>query len=556
MTDDQTQASMSSMRNTKQLLERQGTTFSRMVVSFPLCCPSRATFNTGQYSHNHGVIHNRPPLGGYTVFDKTNWLPLWLQRAGYRTIHIGRTFNGYGIDNPNLAEVPPGWDDWETPLDPSTYDYSQWTLNDNGVIRDYPDDAHPGEYQTDFFTRRAAEQIAASAPSSQPFYLQLDYPAPHSAESSSPGDPAGVRTPEPSPSYRDAFAGIALPRPPSFNEADVFDKPQIVSDRPLMPGQTIAGVEENYQQELESLMSVDDGVARLYETLRRTGELDNTLFVFTSDNGFMHGEHRVPVEKGLPYEESIRVPLVMRGPGVPRGRRLKQLVANIDLAPTLLDAASARAGRTPDGRTLFPLMEDPGVEWGRDIVIENGRGANGVPPFRGLRTPRFLYVEYLLTGEYELYDLREDPYELRSLDDDERYDAIRLSLARRLRSLRRCRGSTCRRKPRVRLGLRARFRRVEGRRCVANRLRARLTGKERRRVQRLVLYSGRRKAFKTGRTALVERPVRFRLIPRGGRPFRVRARVTMNDGRVVTIDRELRGCRKKERRPRPKHRRR
>ena len=172
-------------------------------------------------------------------------------------------------------------------------------------------------------------------------------------------------------------------------------------------------MEENWRQEIEALMGVDEGVAQIVEALRRTGELENTLIVYMSDNGFMHGEHRALAEKVLPYEESIRIPLVMRGPGVPPRRVDRRLVGNVDVPATILDAADAAPGRVLDGRSLLELLADPGAEWGRDILIENGKGANGIPTYRGIRTYRYLYIEHRTTGEYELYDLVEDPFQLR-----------------------------------------------------------------------------------------------------------------------------------------------
>ena len=189
---------------------------------------------------------------------------------------------------------------------------------------------------------------------------------------------------------------------------------------------------------MESLLSVDDGVKAIIDALRAKGELDNTLVVFTDDNGFFHGQHRVPSGKVLLYEPSIRVPLLVRGPGVPKNRHLKQMVANIDLAPTIVDAANAKAGRVMDGKSLLPLLAHPSTQWGRDLLIERGpagakragtatgeigngddgnqgkTSAPGDKRFAGVRTPRFLYAEYA-NGEKELYDLAKDPDELNNV---------------------------------------------------------------------------------------------------------------------------------------------
>jgi arylsulfatase A-like enzyme len=532
MTDDQTQASLPYMREVNSLLGAQGTTFNQSIASFPLCCPSRSTHLTGQYAHNHGVLHNAGPFGGYAVFEHTNALPVWLQQAGYRTMHVGRYLNGYTAS----SGVPPGWSDWHGMPHANAFNYASWKVNENGVIRSYPSLDRPGDYQTDFLARRASQLIEDAAPSDRPFYLQLWFTAPHSGGPRDPDDPIGIRTPSPSPRYRDAFAGVPMPRPPNFDEANMYDKPQVVADRPRFTPEKEAAIQENWSQELESLMSVDDAVAQVLDTLARTGELDNTLIIYTADNGFMHGEHRALAEKVLPYEPSIRVPLIVRGPGVPRGRVDERLVANVDVPATILDATDVAPGRVQDGRSLIPLLADPGAEWGRDILIENGNGANGVPAYRGIRNYRFLYVEHNTTGEYELYDLQEDPYELKSRDGSDRYAKVQRELRGRLRTLKHCAGSTCLDHPRIKLHVRPR-----PTSCVPGDLRIFVTGPEKTDVVSAEVLVGRR------RVARVIAPPLTRLIPRDrlrqGRPFRLRVRAETRDGRRMTLDRRLRACR-------------
>ena len=539
MTDDQTRESLRVMRAVEDVIGGQGTRFERAFATYPLCCPSRATALTGQYSHNHGVIHNAGPYGGYQRLNHGNALPVWLQNAGYRTIQLGRYLNGYGVQS-DLTAVPPGWSEWHATIDPTTFHYTNWLMNENGTVKGYPD-RPGGEHQTDFFGRRATELIQQFAPSPQPFFLHLTFPAPHSGRPRDPDDP-DTSTPSPAPRHRDAFANEPLPQPPNFNEADVSDKPAIVYDRdPLTPDQ-IAGLTENYRQELESLLSVDEAVARVLGALERSGELANTLILFTSDNGFMHGEHRWPTEKVLPYEPSIRVPLVMRGPGIPAGRRERRMVANVDLVPTILDAANAPAGRVVDGRSLLQLVSDPGAEWGREILLENGYGANRVPGYRAIRNERFLYVSHM-SGERELYDLRRDPYELRNLDGDLRYEGMQAALAKRLRALRGCRGSRCRARPALGVALSARTRRGLRRvSCVPRAaVHMQLVGRDRGVVQAAQVFVGGARV-----TALRRQPFRGRLgrgVLRGRGVKRLRVRVTTRDGRVVTLDRRLGNCR-------------
>ncbi len=260
MTDDQTQESIKVMTKTRAGIGRAGTTFTNSVATFPLCCPSRATYMSGQYAHNHGVVNNVPPFGGYTRFNFANSLPVWLQRAGYRTMHVGRTLNGYGVDNPSVTDVPPGWNDWIATLDPTTYDYARWQVNQNGQVLALPGPDNPFEHQTDYLGRRASELVEQAGAPEQPFFLSLTFPAPHSGRPLDPDDPPGVATPSPAARHRDAFAALPLPRPPNFNERDVSDKPAVIRRRLRLNPAEAAAVQENYRQELESLLSVDDAV--------------------------------------------------------------------------------------------------------------------------------------------------------------------------------------------------------------------------------------------------------------------------------------------------------
>jgi N-acetylglucosamine-6-sulfatase len=538
MTDDQTLASLSAMPQTNALLSTQGTVFEQATATFPLCCPSRATQLTGQYSHNHQIVHNVGDFGGHRRLSHANTLPAWLQAAGYRTMHVGRYLNGYEYSD----GIPPGWDEWYGSPHSGAFNYYRWRVNENGSLVQYPVDGHPGEYLTDHHARRATELIERAAPGDQPFYLQVWFVAPHRAGPRDPDDPPRFGTPSPALRHRDMFAGSVMPRPPSFDEPNVGDKPQIVSSRQRLTPETIGAIEENWRQELESLQAVDEAVGQVVATLERTGELANTLIVYTSDNGYMHGEHRAKAEKVWLYEEASRVPLIMRGPGIPHGFRDPRPVANIDIAPTIVDAADAQAQRKLDGRSLFELMADPGVWWGRDVLIENGNGANGVTPYRAIRTGRFVYAQHLLTGEYELYDLESDPFQLDNLDGSPAYAAVQRDLARRLRLLRNCAGRGCQKAPGLRLGLRSAGRQVPPGGCArGDRLRLRLAGRDRGRVTRAVAFVGRRRIARVAGPPISERIRRPRV--RAGRRYLLRVRADLRDGRVYTLDRRLRACR-------------
>ena len=439
MSDDQNVETMRVMPNVQRLLAQQGMTFDSSFVSYSLCCPSRATFLTGQYAHNHGVMGNAPPEGGYAKLDHRNTLAVWLQRSGYYTAHIGKFLNGYGSRGSNPTEVPPGWTSWQGSVDPSTYQFYNYTLNENGRLVQYG--TAPAQYQADVYTRKAVDIVNRRAASVRPFFLSVAYLAPHSGGPRTPQDPPNQATPEPAPRHQNRFESEALPRPASFNEQDVSDKPAVVRNRARLNPARIAGVEENYQQRLESLLAIDEGVGAIVEALRKKGELSKTLFIYTADNGFFHGEHRVPSGKVLVYEPSIRVPLIMRGPGIKAGSRVSDLVANVDTAATIVDAANIKPSRTLDGRSLLPFGKNARLNWQRDILLETGGG--GSNRYSAIRTHRYLYAEYA-NGDRELYDLQADPQQLTSRHADPAMASARDQLAARLAQLRSCKGAACR----------------------------------------------------------------------------------------------------------------
>ena len=248
--------------------------------------------------------------------------------------------------------------------------------------------------------------------------------------------------PIPAPRHRSRFGLARVPLSPAVNEADVSDKPELVRTLPPLASRALATIRTRYQRRLASLLAVDEAVARMVATLRASGELNRTLILFTSDNGWLQGEHRLAGGKSLLYEPSVRVPLLMRGPGVPRGVRRTQLVANIDLAPTILAAARARPGLPQDGLSLLGLARNPRAGLGRGILFEDGQRGD-TKEYVAIRTPGHLYAEYA-NGDRELYDLRADRFQLRSVHASAAHAALRRALAARLAALRRCRGASCR----------------------------------------------------------------------------------------------------------------
>ena len=452
VTDDQTLEQMRAMPKTERFLGRKGTTFSQAAVTTPTCCPSRATFLTGQYAHNHGVLSNKH---GYPALaDPGNVLPVWLQRAGYTTAHLGKFLNGYEKAVGPITEVAPGWDEWATLLKPRRYlDYE---LQVNGKSVAYGDRRR--DYLTDVLTDRARGMIRDLAPGEDPFYLQVDHYAPHTGS----GDPSG-ECGQYSGAQRSGFRRYGskpLPHPESFNERDISDKPVFIQRRDdRLSKSSKRRIREGYRCALASLDSVDAGVKDLVRELEKADALEDTVVVFTSDNGYFYGEHRIPGSKTLPYEEAVRVPLLMRVPdsltGGERVRKVDEQVGNVDLAPTILDLAGAEpcgpdSCRVMDGRSLVPLLRGRGAfPRDRAVALEFTQGKERVKPtlscsYRGLRTTRAVYVEHTSVPrpsdricrdalEVERYDLRRDAFELENLGDN-------AALAARLDALRVCAG--------------------------------------------------------------------------------------------------------------------
>ena len=423
-TDDQDLRSLEVMRKTRRQLERRGTRFANYFTAHPVCCPSRASLFSGQHSHNHGVLsNNRREHGGYRFFDHAHALPVWLDEAGYATAHVGKYMNG----TPK-HRIPPGWDEWNTTFTGSTEQMYGYSINHNGEIQTYGDD--PSDYQTDVLARIGSGVIKQWAGDPAPFYLQVDVTAPHVENV----DDKLERDPRPAPRDADKFLSRRMPKGPAFNERDVSDKPAFLRQERLTAKQ-IGNVTDQYRDRLASLLAVDDLIARLVETLRREGALSETIFIFTSDNGYLQGEHRFGQGKRELWEESVRVPLLVRGPGFPRGVA-RQLTATMDLAPTILEAAGAEAsGLVMDGIPLQSLAADPARERARQMLLENG-----VHGSTAIRTQRWVYIDH--EKGRELYDLRRDPHQLRSLigSDRPRVRKVQRKLARELRDRRDCAG--------------------------------------------------------------------------------------------------------------------
>lgn len=428
LTDDEDLRAHAHMPKTKALIEDQGASLPNYFATYSLCAPSRVTLLRGQYPHNHRIQGNTQPSGGYAKFQElglaASTVATWLDAAGYRTAHVGKWVNGYQAPKDPPA---PGWDHWFG----TENSFFNFAANRNGEVVRFGE--APADYLTDVLAEEAVRVIRAAAAAQQPFFLHVTPFAPHG-----PAVPA--------PRHAGTGDGVPLPRPPSFGEADVGDKPAPVRARPPTTPERELALETRHRKRVETLQAVDALVERVVRALEETGRLASTYIVYASDNGLHMGEHRIGFQKTTAYEEAIRVPLMVRGPGVPRGARVTELVTNNDLAPTL----AAMAGVTPpafvDGRSFLPLLTGTRPPWRRSFLIERRvteeQVLTGAAMFDALRTADLTYVEYG-NGERELYDLARDPYQLDN-HVGSASPAWLATLSTRLAELKNCAGSQCR----------------------------------------------------------------------------------------------------------------
>ena len=437
MTDDldvntlDTMLSKNWMPNLQTYVIDRGTEFTNSFVSVSKCCPSRATFLTGQYAHNHGVLTN----SDIQNLNENQTLATLLQNNGYHTGHVGKYLNHYGIIIPPKY-IPPGWDSWQTLVDPSTYRVYNYRINDNGSIVVYGDSF--SDYQTDVLGRLASDFITSSVEleDSKPFFLLINTLAPH-AENGFPQKceihNSAIEIIRGPYRYIGTAQNIPLITTPSFNETDVGDKPSWIQNFPLLSEENLDCIEMIYQSRLESLRAVDDLIGNLINSLENTGKLEQTAIIFTSDNGFLLGEHR-EWGKSNPYEESIRVPLYVSIQNNREQKSLPQLVVNTDLAPTILDLVGITTDMPMDGRSIVPLLSNNFEnKWRNQFLVEHWTGKNiifqYITTFAAIRTESQLYVEYQ-DGTREFYDLKSDPYQL-----DNQYDCKDLKCKKQIEIL-------------------------------------------------------------------------------------------------------------------------
>jgi len=432
-------------------MQQNGVTFTNYFVADSLCCPSRASIFTGRYPHNTGVLANAGPSGGYTAFEANNMQSASfadaLSAAGYRTAMLGKYLNGY---LPKLNGPDPGWSYWA--VAGNGYPEFGYDLNQNGQVVFYGQ--QPADYLTDVVSGLAANFIQGG---SQPYFVEIATFAPH-------------RPYVPAPRNANAYPNLRMPRTPAFNAAPDPNAPHWLSSLTTpLDATEIANIENFFRLRVRSVLAIDKMIGDLQTLVASLGQQNNTIFVFSSDNGYHMGDHRLLPGKRTAFDTDIQVPLVMTGPGITAGSVVSALAQNVDLAPTFIELAGLELARALpsaiiDGRSLlpwlYPLATPPGSRpWRTAALVEHQRGdvideddpdtdsspyehhTADPPTYKAIRTSNATYVEYV-TGEKEYYDLLVDPYEMvnayESLDP-----ATQASLHAQLIALQNCQGSSC-----------------------------------------------------------------------------------------------------------------
>lgn len=425
-------------------LSSNATVFTQAYVTISLCCPSRSTILTGQYPHNHGVLGNLPPTGGVAALDDTSTIATWMHDAGYSVGYVGKYLNGYGSGGPGPLDplyIPPGYDYWAV-LNQNVQDMYNYRMNINGAQVTHG--SSEADYQTDVVSGLATGFINSQ---SGPFFLFVYPTAPH-VEGNSPYS-TGCSSQLWGPTIRSAprHAGLLTTLSPkmgpAFNETNVSDKPSVIAGSSPMTSQEISCNRAIYQDMARSVLAIDDMVGDIVSALSANGETAN--IIFTSDNGYFFGEHRLS-QKLFSYTEGIRVPLIISRPSDVGRTMIHSIVLNNDIAPTIAEIAGITPAHQVDGRSLIPLIENRQIAWRQRFLIEYLGEASPrwpfIPHFSAIRDSGFLYVGWE-TGEKELYNLSTDPSEISSLHTDPAYAQKLIDMQLLLDQLSMCVGAGC-----------------------------------------------------------------------------------------------------------------
>ncbi|MGH2977754.1 MAG: sulfatase family protein [Gaiellaceae bacterium] len=412
LSDDERSDGTPVMRNAQTLLADHGVTFTNAHVTTSMCGPSRASILTGQYSHHTGVLENFGPHSFPAFTEASNDLGVWMHRAGYQTALVGKYVNAY--TNPSVSHaVPPGWDDWQVMDSIPMEAYYNYSINDNGHLVHYGNKA--SDYSTDVLADKAVKFIKGAR---HPFFLYFAPVAPHLPAIPAPGD-------------RGKLENIAPIHSPDFNQRNIGKEPWRFWHKDMLSAAAQLYINHVRIKQEESLLALDRSVRSVVRALRARHELNRTVILYTSDNGFLWGEHRLG-GKVWPYQESTHVPLIVRTPWTTTPQRNNQPVLNIDLAPTISALTGVTPGLPEDGRSFVPFLHGQQPPWrhafleeylGKDLLHEGGP-----PPYVAVQTRRNLDVEYK-NGWRELYNLKKDPWELNNLAGDAHTKPLQATLS-------------------------------------------------------------------------------------------------------------------------------
>ncbi|KAI9246960.1 alkaline-phosphatase-like protein [Phascolomyces articulosus] len=456
------------MPNLQKYLIQEGTLYRNHYATSALCCPSRVSLLRGQYAHNTNITDVGMPYGGYERYNELqlgeDYLPIWMQKAGYSTHYIGKLMNKYSVNNYNKP-IPAGFDYQDQLVDPYTYVYNTAVFSKDGEEPVYFNNT----YQTDVIHTKAVDALKKQRNTEKPFFLWVAPIAPHGqfVKEGDINDLVSTRTEPPEPAARHAhlFQDVKVPRHPNFNPVNQTKTASYWKEFSYLNETQVKALDEAYRKRLQSLQAVDEMIPSLIQELEFQGKLENTFIIFSSDNGFHLGQHRAPPGKATDIEEDINVPLVVRGPGV-RKRHISDLVSSHhDIAPTFLALAKGdhHVPSWVDGGVIpwIPKLrnhpkpvsrESFAVEFWMDKLIVENVGASTRPGWNTYKTLRVISDKYnykyavWCTGERELYNMQEDPYEINNLYTSD--NAIDLKLIDRLDALlsvlKACRAHTCR----------------------------------------------------------------------------------------------------------------
>ncbi|KAJ5114357.1 alkaline-phosphatase-like protein [Penicillium alfredii] len=464
LTDDQDlrMNSMDYMPKLKKYVTDDGMFFNHHYATVALCCPSRASMWTGRAAHNTNVTDLGPPHGGFPKFIEEGlnkkWLPVWLQDAGYKTYFTGKLMNFHNVGNYKKGQDDMGLDGHDFMIEPGAYQYTNTTIQHN---MEKPK-SYPGVYATDLLANKSLAWIDKAAKDKSPFFLAINPINPHNNFNWNNGK-TNWSAPIPAARHKDKFQDAVVPRSTSSFNPDKPSGASWVKQLKKLDSKTLKENDDVYRRRLQALQAVDDMVENTVAKLKEHNMLDNTYIIYTSDNGFHISQHRLTPGKRCPYEEDVNVPLVIRGPGVPKSKTVDFVTSHLDIAPTIVNWAGAKGPGDFDGKKI-PANGSPGSEepwehvqvehWGEVSSHVNSPLSGVINSYKAIRVigPKYnLYYAVWCQGDHEVYDMINDPYQMKNLYNstskilgvsmqkvEDRLDALTLVTKS-------CKGDTCRR---------------------------------------------------------------------------------------------------------------